>query len=44
METPMDERRRFENISSLLSVQPDDALPKGCLGHDIFPEVMPSYF
>ncbi|KAL0643092.1 hypothetical protein Bca4012_041382 [Brassica carinata] len=38
METPMDERRRFENISSLLSVQPDDALPKGCLGHDIFPE------
>ncbi|KAF3562261.1 hypothetical protein DY000_02011540 [Brassica cretica] len=38
METPMDERRRFENISSLLSVQADDALPKGCLGHDIFPE------
>ncbi|KAL0671466.1 hypothetical protein Bca4012_034170 [Brassica carinata] len=35
METPTDERRRFDKLSSLLSVQADDALGKGCLGLDI---------
>ncbi|XP_024003963.1 65-kDa microtubule-associated protein 5 [Eutrema salsugineum] len=34
METPMEERRRFDNISSLLSVPAGDALKKGCLGLD----------
>ncbi|CAN7062448.1 hypothetical protein IGI04_016805 [Brassica rapa subsp. trilocularis] len=38
METPMDERRRFDNLSILLSVQADDALGKGCLGLDIVRE------
>ncbi|KAL0740234.1 hypothetical protein Bca4012_081747 [Brassica carinata] len=39
METPMDERRRFDNLSGLLSVQAaDDALGKGCLGLDIVRE------
>ncbi|KAJ0259564.1 65-kDa microtubule-associated protein 5 [Hirschfeldia incana] len=38
METPMDERRRFSNLSGLLSVQADDALGKGCLGLDIVRE------
>ncbi|CAN7137903.1 unnamed protein product [Brassica rapa subsp. narinosa] len=38
METPTDERRRFDNLSILLSVQADDALGKGCLGLDIVRE------
>ncbi|CAH2058792.1 unnamed protein product [Thlaspi arvense] len=38
METPMDERRRFESLSSLLSVPADDALGKGCLGLNILRE------
>ncbi|CAF1868817.1 unnamed protein product [Brassica napus] len=38
METTTDERRRFDNLSVLLSVQADDALGKGCLGLDIVRE------
>nr|VDD15365.1 unnamed protein product [Brassica rapa] len=38
METTADERRRFDNLSILLSVQADDALGKGCLGLDIVRE------
>ncbi|CAH8376541.1 unnamed protein product [Eruca vesicaria subsp. sativa] len=38
METPMDERRSFGNLSILLSVQADDTLGKGCLGLDIVRE------
>ncbi|VYS54882.1 unnamed protein product [Arabidopsis thaliana] len=38
METPMDERRRFDHCSSLLSSLPDDALKKGCLSLDIIRE------
>ncbi|KAG7569677.1 hypothetical protein ISN45_Aa04g023680 [Arabidopsis thaliana x Arabidopsis arenosa] len=38
METPMDERRRFDHCSSLLSGPPDDAMKKGCLGLDIVRE------
>lgn len=41
METPTDERRRFDNLSILLSVQAaDGALGKGCLGLHIVREVM----
>ncbi|XP_010505525.1 PREDICTED: 65-kDa microtubule-associated protein 5-like [Camelina sativa] len=38
METPMDERRRFDHCSDLLSGLADDALKKGCLGLDIIRE------
>ncbi|XP_010517187.1 PREDICTED: 65-kDa microtubule-associated protein 5-like [Camelina sativa] len=38
METPMDERRRFDHCSDLLSGPADDALKKGCLGLDIILE------
>ncbi|XP_010508724.1 PREDICTED: 65-kDa microtubule-associated protein 5-like [Camelina sativa] len=38
MKTPVDERRRFDRLSSLLSHAADDALEKGCLGLDIVRE------
>ncbi|XP_023639643.1 65-kDa microtubule-associated protein 5 [Capsella rubella] len=38
METPMDERRRFDHCSNLLFGPSDDALKKGCLGLDIVRE------
>lgn len=44
METPMDERRRFDHCGSLLSGPPDDALKKGCLGLDIVREVFDHVF
>lgn len=43
METPMDERSRFDHVSSLLLVPADDVMKKGCLGLDIIREVMQSY-
>lgn len=43
METPMDERSRFDHVSSLLLVPADDIKKKRCLGLDIVREVMRSY-
>ncbi|CAN6346854.1 unnamed protein product [Urochloa humidicola] len=39
MDTPVDEQRRFDHVTSLIKVSPNTVMPKGCLAHDLIEKV-----
>ncbi|OEL33976.1 65-kDa microtubule-associated protein 2 [Dichanthelium oligosanthes] len=39
METPVDEQRSFDHVTSLIKVSPNTVMPQGCLAHDLIEKV-----
>jgi len=39
MDTPVDEQRCFDHVTSLIKVSPNTAMPEGCLAHDLIEKV-----
>lgn len=44
MDTPVDEQKRFEHVTSLISSSVDQVSRQGCLALDVIEQVMPSVF
>ena len=40
MDTPVDEQRCFDHVTSLIKVSPNTAMPEGCLAHDLIEKVI----
>jgi Ase1/PRC1/MAP65 family protein len=40
MDTPTDEQRFFDHVTSLIKVSPTTAMPQGCLAHEIIEKVI----
>jgi hypothetical protein len=40
MDTPTDEQRIFDHVTSLIKVSPTTAMPQGCLAHEIIEKVI----
>ena len=40
MDTPDNERRCFDHVTSLIKVSPNTAMPEGCLAHDLIEKVI----
>lgn len=39
MDTPVDEQRHFDHVTSLTGVLQNTVMPKGCLAHDVIEKV-----
>uniref|UniRef100_A0A452Z3L3 Uncharacterized protein n=1 Tax=Aegilops tauschii subsp. strangulata TaxID=200361 RepID=A0A452Z3L3_AEGTS len=39
MDTPLDEQKCFDHVTSLISVSPNRVMPQGCLAHDLIEKV-----
>ncbi|CAM0955524.1 unnamed protein product [Alopecurus aequalis] len=39
MDTPLDEQKCFDHVTSLISVSPNTVMPQGCLAHDLIEKV-----
>ncbi|KAM0916296.1 hypothetical protein ACQ4PT_010359 [Festuca glaucescens] len=39
MDTPIDEQKCFDHVTSLISVSPNAVMPEGCLAHDLIEKV-----
>lgn len=39
MDTPIDEQKCFDHVTSLISVSPNTVMPQGCLAHDLIEKV-----
>ncbi|KAJ1262878.1 hypothetical protein BS78_09G142600 [Paspalum vaginatum] len=39
MDTPVDEQRHFDHVTSLIKVSPNTVMPQGCLAHDLIEKV-----
>jgi hypothetical protein len=39
MDTPIDEQRSFDHVTSLIKVSPNIAMPQGCLAHELINKV-----
>jgi Ase1/PRC1/MAP65 family protein len=39
MDTPIDEQRCFDHVTSLINVSPNIVMPQGCLAHDLIDKV-----
>uniref|UniRef100_A0ACD5TLA5 Uncharacterized protein n=1 Tax=Avena sativa TaxID=4498 RepID=A0ACD5TLA5_AVESA len=39
MDTPLDEQKCFDHVTSLISVSPNTVMPPGCLAHDLIEKV-----
>lgn len=39
MDTPIDEQKCFDHVTSLISVSPNTPMPQGCLAHDLIEKV-----
>jgi protein regulator of cytokinesis 1 len=40
MDTPIDEQRSFDHVTSLIKVSPNTVMPPGCLAHELIEKVI----
>jgi hypothetical protein len=40
MDTPTDEQRSFDHVTSLIKVSPNTVMPPGCLAHELIEKVI----
>jgi Ase1/PRC1/MAP65 family protein len=43
MDTPINEQRCFDHVTSLIKVSPNIVMPQGCLAHDLIDKVTISH-